>query len=195
MTEEIYFKCIYLCASNIGGYFPPSPMPIADATWNGHVFQDYMSCAEVLMRSNHVEKTARTMSYFFDALPAAKIASAYYHCSGAKFPHEMGAAGQGGSKEPYRHIHHKTILVAYIMYQYYTATLDEAFLKEKLFPVMLETSEFLYSFLEKNNFEFTPPSMSIDEAAFELNYTNPIDLVIELSNIQHLFMLCGRVLS
>ncbi len=122
-------------------------------SWGGYYW--YQNTREMywpLLAADHPDLWKPFIDLYWRNLPAAKeLARKAYDCDGACYDETLGRNGSGDKAN-----HHYTNLylstgteMAHQMYSYYLYTGDEAFLKEKVYPLLKETVTYHLNFLTR----------------------------------------------
>jgi trehalose/maltose hydrolase-like predicted phosphorylase len=136
-----------------GTAFSPSPMGLSGLGYNGHVFWDtdlWMFPAVLVM---HPEMAKSMIEYRYQRLPAARKNAFNHGYKGAMFPWESAETGVEETpvwalSGPFEH--HITACVGLAAWNYYCATQDKIWLREKGWPLIKETADFWASRVERN---------------------------------------------
>lgn len=131
-----------------------SPMGLSGLGYNGHIFWDADTWIfpALLMLKPQLAKSM--IEYRFDRLQAARQNAFEHGFRGAMFPWE--SADSGFEETPVWALagtfeHHITGCVALAAWNYYRATQDKDWLKQKGYPILKATAEFWLSRAEKGN--------------------------------------------
>jgi hypothetical protein len=122
-------------------------------SWDGYYW--YQNTRELywsLLPANHAELFAPLIDLYWRNLPAAqKLAKDLFNAPGACYHETMGRTGDGDkANNSYTCLYHTTgTEIAHQFYQHYLHTRDEAFLREKAYPLMKEALTFHLSFLRQ----------------------------------------------
>lgn len=129
-----------------------SPMGLSGLGYNGHIFWDADTWIfpALLMLKPQLAKSM--IEYRFNRLQAARQNAFEHGFRGAMFPWE--SADSGFEETPVWALagtfeHHITGCVALAAWNYYRATQDKEWLKQKGFPILQATAEFWLSRVEK----------------------------------------------
>ena len=136
-----------------GTGYSVSPMGLSGLGYNGHVFWDadlWMFPALLVL---HPELARSMINYRYDRLEMAKKNAFSHGYQGAMFPWESAESGVeetpvwalSGAFEQ-----HITACVGIAAWNYYLVTRDKSWLKEKGWPIILETANFWASRVERN---------------------------------------------
>ncbi|HEV8286520.1 MAG TPA: glycoside hydrolase family 65 protein [Chitinophagaceae bacterium] len=136
-----------------GTAFSPSPMGLSGLGYNGHVFWDtelWMFPAILVL---HPEMAKSMLEYRFQRLEAAKRNAFSKGFKGAMFPWESAETGVEETpvwalSGPFEH--HITACVGIAAWNYYCATQDKNWLREKGWPILSATADFWASRVERN---------------------------------------------
>lgn len=130
-----------------------SPMGLSGLGYNGHVFWDAELWMYPPLLALQPELARSMLEYRFQRLEAAKR-NAYAHgFSGAMYPWESASEGQETTPVwaltgPFQQ--HITGCVGWAFWQYYLATQDKQWLRERGYPVLKEVADFWASRVERN---------------------------------------------
>jgi len=131
-----------------------SPMGLSGLGYNGHVFWDAELWMYPPLLALQPELARSMLEYRFQRLEAAKR-NAYAHgFSGAMYPWESASEGQETTPVwaltgPFQQ--HITGCVGWAFWQYYLATQDKQWLRERGYPVLKEVADFWASRVERND--------------------------------------------
>jgi trehalose/maltose hydrolase-like predicted phosphorylase len=135
-----------------GTSYSLSPMGLSGLGYNGHVFWDteLWMYPPILMLQPEIARSL--LDYRFQRLNAAKQNAFAHGYDGAMYPWE--SADDGSEDTPPWALtgafeHHITGCIAWAFFKYFQVTGDERWLKEKGFPVLVETAKFWVSRVEK----------------------------------------------
>lgn len=131
-----------------------SPMGLSCDGYNGHVFWDaelWMLPPLLFLQPTLAEQL---VNYRFDRLPAARKKAWSYGFQGAMFPWESDDAGQEACPThaltgPFEH--HITACVAIAAWQYYLASGNLQWLKQKGWPLLKAAADFWMSRVSQNS--------------------------------------------
>ena len=139
--------------SRAGTDYSPSPMGLSGLGYNGHVFWDadlWMFPALLVL---HPEIAESLIEYRFRRLEPARRNAFAHGYQGAMYPWE--SADSGVEETPVWALsgpfeHHISACVALAAWQYYCATQDRDWLREKGWPMLAATADFWASRVERN---------------------------------------------
>lgn len=130
-----------------------SPMGLSGLGYNGHVFWDTELWMFPAILALKPELAKGLIEYRYDRLEAARRNAFAHGFKGAMFPWESAETGVEETpvwalSGPFEH--HITADVALAAWNYYQATQDKTWLKEKGWPILQATAEFWCSRVERN---------------------------------------------
>lgn len=130
-----------------------SPMGLSGLGYNGHVFWDTELWMFPAILALKPELAKGLIEYRYDRLEAARRNAFAHGFKGAMFPWESAQTGVEETpvwalSGPFEH--HITADVALAAWNYYQATQDKTWLKEKGWPILQATAEFWCSRVERN---------------------------------------------
>lgn len=136
-----------------GTALSPSPMGLSGSGYNGHVFWDtelWMYPALLVLKP---ELAKSMMEYRFQRLDAARRNAFSKGFKGAMYPWESAETGVEETpvwalSGPFEH--HITACVAIATWNYYCATQDKTWLRERGYPMLSATADFWASRVERN---------------------------------------------
>ncbi|MBM9503472.1 ricin-type beta-trefoil lectin domain protein [Actinacidiphila acididurans] len=151
MTAQIHASMFYLLASMRAGVtWSTSPGGLSSDGYNGHVFWDMETWMYPALLAQYPDIAQTADTYRQKLLPAAEAAAAALSTpdrpvKGAKFPWESSLTGKEtippGNNEGNDEIHIDSD-IALAQWQYYQATGDTAWLKEKAWPVLKDIADY-----------------------------------------------------
>ncbi|MDP4205454.1 MAG: glycoside hydrolase family 65 protein [Bacteroidota bacterium] len=136
-----------------GSGYSLSPMGLSGNGYGRHVFWDCETWMFPPLLMLHPEIAKSLLDYRYDRLAQAQKNAASHGYKGAMFPWESCESGFEDTPVwaltgPFEH--HISADIAIAFWQYYQATQDKLWLKEKGFPVLREVANFWLSRVEKN---------------------------------------------
>ena len=136
-----------------GTALSPSPMGLSGLGYNGHVFWDTELWMFPALLVLHPELAKSMIEYRYQRLEAAKRNAFSKGYKGAMFPWESAETGVEETpvwalSGPFEH--HITACVGIAAWNYYCATQDKNWLKEKGWPLLSATADFWASRVERN---------------------------------------------
>ena len=151
MTQQIHASMFYLLASMRAGVtWSTSPGGLSSDGYNGHVFWDMETWMYPALLAQHPDIAQTADAYRQKLLPAAEAAAAdlstpAHPVKGAKFPWESALTGKEtippGNNEGNDEIHIDSD-IALAQWQYYQATGDTAWLRDKAWPVLKDIADY-----------------------------------------------------
>ena len=145
MTAQIHASMFYLLASvRAGVVWSASPGGLSSDGYSGHVFWDMETWMSPALLAQYPELAADANTYRQQRLPAARAAAAAlstpdHPIKGAKFPWQSALSGKettpDWSPDGKQEIHINSD-IALAQWQYYEATGDKAWLRDKAWPVL-----------------------------------------------------------
>ncbi|MBY8882410.1 ricin-type beta-trefoil lectin domain protein [Actinacidiphila acidipaludis] len=150
-TAQIRASMFYLLASMRAGVtWSTSPGGLSSDGYNGHVFWDMETWMYPALLAQHPDIAQSADTYRQKLLPAAEAAAAAlstpaHPVKGAKFPWESSLTGKEtippGNNEGNDEIHIDSD-IALAQWQYYQASGDTAWLKDKAWPVLKDIADY-----------------------------------------------------
>lgn len=136
-----------------GTAYSLSPMGLSGLGYNGHVFWDTEIWMFPPLLILQPEIARSLLEYRYERLEAAKANAFAHGYEGAMFPWE--SAGDGFEDTPVWALtgpfqHHITGDVGWAFWKYYQVTKDEAFLRNRAWPVLREVADFWVSRVERD---------------------------------------------
>ena len=182
--QQAIHSCMFYLLQSVkeGSQWSLPPMGLSDNAFSGHVFWDadvWMFPALILQ---HPELARSIVDYRYNTLPGAMANAKAEGLAGAQYAWESGYTGKEDTPPGlvYRHERHIDGDVALAQWQYYLATGDVNWLKNRGYPVLKATADYWVSKAklvpEKGRYEIlqvVPP----DENRNKVNnsvYTNVI---------------------
>ena len=151
MTAQIHASMFYLLASMRAGVtWSTSPGGLSSDGYNGHVFWDMETWMYPALLAQHPDIAQTADTYRQKLLPAAEAAAAAlstadHPIKGAKFPWESSLTGKEtippGNPEGDQEIHIDSD-IALAQWQYYQASGDTAWLRDKAWPVLKDIADY-----------------------------------------------------
>lgn len=151
MTAQIHASMFYLLASMRAGVtWSTSPGGLSSDGYNGHVFWDMETWMYPALLAQYPDIAQTADTYRQKLLPAAEAAAASLSTpdrpiKGAKFPWESSLTGKEsippGNNEGNDEIHIDSD-IALAQWQYYQATGDTAWLRDKAWPVLRDVADY-----------------------------------------------------
>ncbi|RZB19349.1 glycoside hydrolase family 65 protein [Streptomyces sp. F001] len=138
-------KFYLLTSMREGSPWSPSPAGLSSDGYNGHVFWDTETWIWPSLLAQHPRIAGSALDYRVDRLDAARAYAAECGQEGARFPWESGL--HGGEDTPAwapfgRYEQHVSSDVALAFWQFWLATGDERWLREKGWPVLRGVADF-----------------------------------------------------
>ncbi len=139
--------------SRAGTAYSLSPMGLSGLGYNGHIFWDteiWMYPPLLLLQPPIAESL---LEYRYERLPAARHNAFMHGYEGAMFPWE--SADDGSEDTPVWALtgpfqHHISADIAWAAWQYFLVTKDEAWLRQRGWPLIQEVAAFWVSRVERN---------------------------------------------
>jgi trehalose/maltose hydrolase-like predicted phosphorylase len=151
MTAQIHASMFYLLASMRDGVtWSTSPGGLSSDGYNGHVFWDMETWMYPALLAQYPDIAQTADTYRQKLLPAAEAAAAALSTpqqpiKGAKFPWESSLTGKEsippGNNEGNDEIHIDSD-IALAQWQYYQASGDTAWLRDKAWPVLKDIADY-----------------------------------------------------
>ncbi|HZE30003.1 MAG TPA: glycosyl hydrolase family 65 protein [Actinoallomurus sp.] len=151
MTAQIHASMFYLLASMRAGVtWSASPGGLSSDGYNGHVFWDMETWMYPSLLAQYPDIALGANTYRQKLLPAAEAAAAElstpaHPINGAKFPWESALTGKEtippGNPEGDDEIHINSD-IALAQWQYYEASGDKAWLRDKAWPVLKDVAAY-----------------------------------------------------
>jgi len=192
---DLYYKSMWIIAGSIGNYYPPSPTTIANPSYLGRGFGDYLIPYHVLIQTGHFDKVGKTEKFFFDALPKDQERGFLFPGVWPQYIPDFKDININNdvmwSKTGDNVMSLNMGWIPWIFHTRYCLTGDENFLKEKVYPLMKAVSIFIAETVSKTaeGYEYLAEKegkkqnfYSIDEPAICPSITgkpvdNPADLM------------------
>ena len=171
--QQAIHSCMFYLLESVreGSQWSIPPMGLSDAAFSGHVFWDadiWMFPALILQ---HPELARSIVDYRYNTLKGAMANAKASGYTGAEYAWESGYSGKEDTPPglPYVHERHINGDVALAQWQYYLATGDLNWLKERGYPVLKATADYWVSRVkympEKQRYEIhkvVPPDENAD---------------------------------
>jgi trehalose/maltose hydrolase-like predicted phosphorylase len=143
-AQQVVRTCLYyLFASirpeNAAGV---APMGLSDAAFGGHVFWDMESWVFPALLPQHPDLARAMLEYRYRTLDGARRNAEEEGLAGASFAWESAATGEETLLgEVFRHGRHVSGDVALALRQYFRATGDRLWLRDRAWPILRETAD------------------------------------------------------
>ncbi|MEU7429905.1 glycosyl hydrolase family 65 protein [Streptomyces sioyaensis] len=146
LQRQVRAAKFYLLTSvRAGSPWSPSPAGLSSDNYNGHVFWDTETWIWPSLLAQHPEIAESVLDYRVHRLEAARAYAAAHGHRGARFPWESALDGREDTPAGFpfgAHELHISSDVALAFWQYWLATGDEGWLREKGWPVLRGVADF-----------------------------------------------------